>query len=207
MKKIAILIVFTLCFIGCVESASKLRNATEMSTEKEQETNKILTEIGLNTDIVKIEHDELLDGIYSKDGKGYRADFRLEGNSGVKNVTLYFNRDNDLERVRYNTKDFYKDGKVVDIIKNHIILPQEESEYVIFCTNNIKALLKSPSTATFPNITHWRMGKKDGKVIIQSYVDAQNGFGAMIRSDFQFIIDLKTNKVTSLIFEGKEFIK
>ena len=40
---------------------------------------------------------------------------------------------------------------------------------------------------------------------MQGYDDSQNGFGATVRSTFQ--VTYKNNKVTSLIFDGKEYIK
>lgn len=207
IKKILILLICLFCFINCGDAQSKLKKATGITSEQEEKINQILLEAGFGNDIVKIEHDEVLDGGYSKDGKGYRADFKLDAVSGISNVTLYFTKENDLERIRYNTKNFYKDNKVVDNVRNHVILFNEQDEYMRFCTKNIQSLLKAPSTAKFPNITHWKMSKDDGKVIIQSYVDAQNGFGAMIRSQFQFVINTKTKTVTSLIFDGQEYIK
>lgn len=57
--------------------------------------------------------------------------------------------------------------------------------YVI-STGFIKNLLKSPSTADFPTLygpshtTH----AGDSIFFVKSYVDAQNGFGAVIRKDF-----------------------
>lgn len=207
MKKIIILIVSLFIFVSCGETESQLKKITGVTTEQEEKINQILSEAGFGNAIAKFEHDELLDGGYSKEGKGYRADFRLEGNSGVTNVTLYLTKDNSLERLRYNTKDFYKDGKVVDNVRNYVILPSEKDEYIRFCTKNIESLLKAPSTAKFPNINHWAFGKQKGEIIIQSYVDSQNSFGAMLRTDFQFVIDIKTNTITSLLFDGKEFIK
>ena len=49
------------------------------------------------------------------------------------------------------------------------------------------------------------MEKDKGVITVQSYVDAQNSFGANIRSQFQFIIENDNTK--SLIFDGKEYIK
>ena len=48
--------------------------------------------------------------------------------------------------------------------------------------------------------------KNKNIITVQSYVDSQNGFGAMIRSEFQFIIDTDTDTIQSLIFDGQEMI-
>ena len=71
----------------------------------------------------------------------------------------------------------------------------------------IKSLLVSPSTAKFPNILHWKFAKDKGILIVQSYVDSQNAYGAMIRNYFQFKIDTKVQKITSLIIDGEEYMK
>lgn len=49
--------------------------------------------------------------------------------------------------------------------------------------SHVKTLLKSPSTADFPwssDTTAWG----DDQYLVQSYVDSQNGFGAMIRTNY-----------------------
>jgi hypothetical protein len=53
------------------------------------------------------------------------------------------------------------------------------------CQEFVRDRLKSPSSSDFPfaDYTSWRVG--DDKYIIKSYVDAQNTFGAMIRSDWK----------------------
>ena len=49
--------------------------------------------------------------------------------------------------------------------------------------------------------------KKEKNILtVQGYVDAQNSFGAELRSKFQFIIDSDTNTITSYIFDGQEMI-
>jgi hypothetical protein len=67
-----------------------------------------------------------------------------------------------------------------------------------YAEDYVKSQLKSPSTAKFPSIL-----KKDAHISslgnatyrITSWVDSQNGFGAMIRSDFTCQIYFKDGKV------------
>lgn len=51
----------------------------------------------------------------------------------------------------------------------------------------------------------WDIRKYEGIVYVFAYVDSQNSFGAMIRSDFSFIF--KDGKAISFIFDGEEYIK
>lgn len=79
--------------------------------------------------------------------------------------------------------------------------------------NFVSSVLKSPSTADFPFFGEGvKVGTNTYKV--SSYVDSQNGFGAMIRSNY--IITLKFNggneanqsnwQVVEFIFDGEEIV-
>ena len=100
----------------------------------------------------------------------------------------------------------YKDGKVKHTLSEYLITIDEKGNLISSTKEIIKNILKSPSTAKFPwDYSEWAVGKENGSTIVQGYVDSQNGFGAMIRSTFQ--VTYKNNTVTSLIFDGKEYIK
>lgn len=72
------------------------------------------------------------------------------------------------------------------------------------CEELVKSILQSPSTAKFPSDSEWNIYDNINGTIIQAYVDAQNGFGAELRSEFQIIINNGT--ITSFIFDGQELI-
>lgn len=56
----------------------------------------------------------------------------------------------------------------------------------------VKDKLRAPSTADFPWYSEFKVRSEGDNVFtISSYVDAQNGFGAMIRSDFT--VKIKVN--------------
>jgi hypothetical protein len=55
----------------------------------------------------------------------------------------------------------------------------------IQCEEFVKNRLKAPSTADFPFLDRTVIPEGANTYIVRSYVDAQNGFGAMIRSDFR----------------------
>lgn len=58
-----------------------------------------------------------------------------------------------------------------------------ESMAFIQSQDYVKKILKSPSTADFP-LTDYSHRNNGNVYTITSYVDSQNGFGAMIRSDY-----------------------
>ena len=79
----------------------------------------------------------------------------------------------------------------------------EETDYQIYTEKNVKSLLKSPKTADFANINDWNFGKNDFYVVVQSYVDAQNSFGAIIRSEFAFVYPVNSTTVIYAVFDGE----
>lgn len=75
----------------------------------------------------------------------------------------------------------------------------------------IKEYLKAPSTAEFPgrimDASKWSFeySYKDKTVTVSSYVDSQNSFGAMVRSPFTVVFDVKNNVVTSVSLDGNVY--
>ncbi len=115
-------------------------------------------------------------------------------------------KDGSIYSIQYNNEYLYKDKQILHTLLDYIITSNERSQIITYCENNIKTILKSPSTAKFPwDYNEWSMKKEKGVITVQSYVDAQNSFGGTIRSKFQFIIENGNTK--SLIFDGKEYIK
>lgn len=80
-----------------------------------------------------------------------------------------------------------------------------------YCKEIIDSILKAPSTAEYPGsffnpLNGWNMVKKNNLVTVSSYVDAQNSFGAQLRS--KFIIQIKMNddgsgETTYIQFDGE----
>lgn len=97
---------------------------------------------------------------------------------------------------------FYEDGEIILTIselKEKSIDRNDQNSYYIIAKDIVTSCLKNPKSADFPSIvtSAQEIGmQKDGDIIVvQSYVDAQNSFGATVRSKWlvQFrVIDLKS---------------
>ena len=177
--------------------ASKYINVTEKQGRK---IDKILKKCGV-TDISEIKRDNLLDNADFDGEKGYRIKSKT-----ADNVILYLNSDGSVYCLRYADKDLYKDKKVQGKLQDYVVSMDDVNNYQYKCEEAVKSILKSPSTAKFPNYTEWGFAKDAGIITVQGYVDSQNGFGAELRSNFQFIIDTSTDTVQSFIFDGKEMM-
>lgn len=114
----------------------------------------------------------------------------------------------------YNTALYDRDnGGVLDQIEN-VHVPESKVSSAMYADlqfntkDVIKKVLKSPSTAKFPWLDGWMVSRADDIYRVTGYVDAQNSFGAMIRSHFSVTweVDQETNKmkVIKVVFDGQE---
>ena len=177
--------------------------AKTISTTEEQSrvVKDILKKCGVKN-IETIKHDEILDDTDSEGERGYRIN-----TDELNNIILYLNKDGGVQSVRYADHNLFLGGKVYATVYDFVLTDDEESDLLIRCQHGIESILKSPSTAKFPNILHWAFAKNPDRILVQSYVDSQNSFGATIRSEFQVTFTPDGNDITSLIVNGVEYIK
>ena len=172
-----------------------------ISDESAQHIDSILSECGIEN-LNEVEHDELLDEAHVQGETGYRL---TSGN--IDNIILYLDSDNDVYSVRYADYDLYSNGEKLATLQDYTVSLDELSKYQSLCKEKVKEVLKSPNTAKFPNYTKWGFRKEKNVLTVQGYVDAENGLGSEIRSQFQFIIDMDNNTIQSFIFDDEELIK
>lgn len=205
---IPIIIFFVVCIIIAITMANtgtasvNTTKIMQVGIEDREDANKIdeiLKECGI--DIQDIIHEEALDNATGANEKGYRIT-----SNGIKNIILYLREDNTVYSIKYAGNFLYNNNKVESKLTDYYLTNQEQSELEINSEKMVKDILKTPSTAKFPNILEWKFYKEKDKIIIQSYVDSQNSFGAMIRSEFQITLASDKTTVTSFIFDGKEYI-
>ena len=70
----------------------------------------------------------------------------------------------------------------------------DRSEVFLSAMRSVRESLKSPSTAKFPNSGESQVGKIGGYWVVNSWVDAQNSFGAMIRYNWTVVYDGQFNR-------------
>ena len=175
------------------------KNINGLSNKQGEKIDKILSQCGLK-DASSITAESSLDSRY-KGKKGY---ILVIGN--IKNVFVFLDKKKNVYKINYKNHTLYGKGKVKSTLNDYCMTAEEQDTVRISCEEKIKEILTSPSTAEFADRNEWAFSKNKHTLLVQGYVDSQNGFGAMIRSDFQFEIDRKTNKIKSLIFDGKELI-
>lgn len=110
--------------------------------------------------------------------------FDINADDYLLKVTL---DDENIYSVDYSSYKLY-DGENVLMDKNGILDREIDnpSAYYSMAKEIIESVLKAPSTADFPSIfsDDIKMARNKDIVAVQSYVDSQNSFGAMVRSEW-----------------------
>lgn len=178
------------------------QTATGVSAEHAATINKILSDCGI-TDIKSMVHDaDALDNNYDSGEKGYRIQ-----NGDTKNIILYVAPDESVYRIRYADNDLYVNGETKFTLDKFVLTPEEKEKYIAYTQNMVKKILKASSTADFPwEYDEYQVIKTPDNVTVSGYVDAQNSFGAMLRSQYKVIYNKDTTHVNSFIFDGKKII-
>lgn len=182
------------------KNLSMIMKSTGINKEDATKVDGILNDCGIQAK--EISHDEGLDNSTGSNEKGYRI-----STQDLNNIILYLREDNSIYSLRYADNFLYDDNAVISKISDYYLSSQEKNNLIVETEKMIKSALKSPSTAKFPNISEWKFYKDKEKIIAQSYVDSQNSFGAMLRSNFQITLNPDGITIKSLIIDGQEYIK
>ncbi len=78
---------------------------------------------------------------------------------------------------------------------------------IVFAKSVIEDILKAPSTAKFVDVRAYELSNQKDVWAINGYVDSQNSFGAVIRSQWEVQLDYRDGKggtVKSVLFDGKK---
>ncbi|BDH60147.1 hypothetical protein MTP04_02770 [Lysinibacillus sp. PLM2] len=179
--------------------SGKIAKDAEIPLEKAEKVLEVFQQIGID-EYTSLVHDELLDNANAKGESGYRLNTK-----DAQNVIVYLDSKNTVNTIKYADNILYSEGSVKSQLDDFVLTNNEMTNLQLQAEETIKTLLKSPSTAKFPNILDWNMWIEGDITYVQSYVDAQNGFGAELRSEFQ--LKIQDDTIISLIFDGKEFIQ
>lgn len=176
------------------------KNLNLNSLDEANSVKSILESVGI-TAPSEIKHDNDLDN--STNGvKGYRL--TSDGNS---HIILYMNPNNTVNSIRYLDIYLYADNTLLQKISN-IYLSSDQKYYMKNTTEKaISMLLKTPKTAQFSKSKETHYSIDNGIATIQGYVDAQNSFGAQIRSTYWAQFNVNNNmEMTHLTFDGNTIL-
>ncbi len=99
-----------------------------------------------------------------------------------------------------------EEGGVLENIQDYVI--DNEFTFIDYSKIYVEQVLKSPSSAKYPGSIlerdKWQLGRYKNVISVSSYVDSQNSFGAMIRSNFFIQMDYDTGDLLYMIFDDEE---
>lgn len=171
---------------------------TGASNGQSVEIKRILDSVGVD-EITEIKYDSMYD--YKKE-KGYRI-----VSNEQPNVILVLD-DNIVKEVRFANEKLYADGKALNNMKGLYFTDAQKDKLGLKTQQAIKACLKSPDSADFPNWFKWNYKRDSDKtILVSSYVDAKNAFNAEIRSNFTVRFSESGDTVLQVVLDGKEVYK
>lgn len=109
--------------------------------------------------------------------------------SGIRTVMM-LNSDGTLYYVSSGDITLFDEekGGALDNLQDYVLESGDDAKFMIAAQSYVEQGLKAPSTAKFPGTVlerdSWTVARHKNIVSVASYVDSQNGFGAMIRSNF-----------------------
>lgn len=178
--------------------SQKISEITGMSPAAANNLEKLFNECEIENPSIK--HDEMLDEYKDNpETKGYRI---KENN--LSNIILYITG-NEVTAIRYADFDMYANNKLNYKTSDFYMKSSEMTKYQLFCQDTMKQLLVSPATADFAGFSDWKYYKTPKEIIVSSFVDSQNQFGAIIRTNFKFTFSPDGKTVTDVIINGQHF--
>lgn len=123
---------------------------------------------------------------------------------------------NKVKTIKSGTITFYDPAnEVVVPIWDKLVSDDEAVFLSVQAQLLVETVLKSPSTAEFPGAPYaapdWRINKNNGRYTVTSWVDAQNSFGAMVRSNYTIVYDWNGDEetepdVVAFVFDGEKIV-
>lgn len=127
--------------------------------------------------------------------------FKVKADDYILSITV----NDDVYMIICGNYNLYKDG-IVQYTKKDLddrSLNGKETQYYSIAKEIILANLKAPKTAEFPSIVFnsndIKMARNEDVIAVQSYVDAQNSFGALTRSNY--LVEFKIIDLDSYSYE------
>lgn len=182
-KKVLVtgILLATLCFTGCGGPVDNIKDATRLTQEQSQQVLAELQSVGVTNFGNVNKADGQKDVYYIVDEKYGQTFFRIKNDK--------------VSEIENSFSTVYKNGEKLDTIDDVYISNQQQGDYRVAAKEAVLSKLKAPSTAKFDikQVIRYK-----NSVTVRGTVDAQNEFGAMIKSTFFVKILADTGAVDSI---------
>ncbi len=116
----------------------------------------------------------------------------------------YFNisfADNNVTKIKSGDIVFFNGGKAVKQVDDYMVYDSQRPYIITQVEMDVEDRLKAPSSAEFCSMFDYKVKRVKNKFTISGYVDAQNSFGAQIRSNFVAIYTWDGDTDNALILD------
>ena len=195
------IVAISIVLVNVTDSKTDVIKTSTQTTDAQAATIKSsLSDCGIN-DIKSITYDADMGALKGDGINGYRVSTK-----DATNIIMYLTQDNVLLNVRYNDKDLYVDGNVVMKLGDLTVTFSEKDSIVVYGKDVVRSVLSAPDAAKFPGILDWGFTKNpdNQQITASAYVDAQNAFGATVRSEFT--LTYSGSNLVSFTFDGVKII-
>ena len=184
---IVLIVIIAICIVagamgGGGSSSTKAPTARDNAiSDMVTDDNKLSKEAAGNIyDAMKaigIKYSKASDFSYSK--KVFVFNYKNAGFTGI------LNKDKTVYSIISGSYTFFSKGKASKNANDYVITEDMQASLVGAAQYDVKANLKAPSTAKFPaSFSEYSFSRSKTIYKITGYVDAENSYGAMIRSNF-----------------------
>lgn len=189
-----VLFVFVAMFGGRDDSIQRVADKYNLSQELEDDFLQKLDMIGLEeneTDIIAVDRTE--EGtVLTFENEHYQYDFEATSADGKT-----------FSDVKYFNSELIEDGNSVATLGKVAVNDEEIDDMIVQTRVIVKQCLVSPASAKFPTSTYWDFLVDQSNYVIvgRSYVDSQNSFGAMVRTDIKVRFEKSGGELVMLSLE------
>ena len=182
--------------------AKDIQKETKLTNEQSENVANILKQCGF--DEFKIKYDSTLDNIGNKGEKGYILTYK--DMPSKPEILMSITPDGNVYQIIYAGSYLYNNGAVQSKIQDYYVDTNETVKIMSQASLIIDKCLKAPSTAEYADVPYWNIRKTPDNIRVSSYVDAENSFGAHIRSDFTVVFSSDLQTVKSVTIDVKEYL-
>jgi hypothetical protein len=190
MKKflMVLLTVFTCVLLdGC--GSSELAEKTGMNEEQEKAAIAVFNANGITGELENITK-------YKDNPPMFAMKY---GNYGE--ILFSLTPDKQIAGIMYGPETVYRNGKAANKISDLLITNDERTDYTYAAWNVVANNLKNPNSADYPAMP--TVSRHGDIVLVIGDVDAQNSFGATVRSTYRVKMQLPDKKILEFSMKSR----